>query len=149
MGAEKTVLENGDLLVEINRFGAELARIYDKTHQREVLWEGKPEIWGRHAPILFPFVGKCYEDRYYYEGKAYPMTSHGFARDMEFTLVSQTEEEVWYRAGKYGRNPEEISLFLLSPGRHPFGGEPDPCDVEGEKSGGEDYVFYAGRSSGL
>ena len=97
MGAEKTVLENGDLLVEINRFGAELARIYDKTHQREVLWEGKPEIWGRHAPILFPFVGKCYEDRYYYEGKAYPMTSHGFARDMEFTLVSQTEEEVWYQ----------------------------------------------------
>ena len=144
MGAEKTVLENGDLLVEINRFGAELARIYDKTHQREVLWEGKPEIWGRHAPILFPFVGKCYEDRYYYEGKAYPMTSHGgiyvSIPDRGGSLVP---------AGKYGRNPEEISLFLLSPGRHPFGGEPDPCDVEGEKSGGEDYVFYAGRSSGL
>ncbi|HIT42940.1 MAG TPA: hypothetical protein IAB60_12755, partial [Candidatus Caccovicinus merdipullorum] len=40
---DKTVLENQNLLVEINAWGSELARIYDKTHDREVIWEGDPK----------------------------------------------------------------------------------------------------------
>lgn len=96
MSEARTTLENQDLQIEISSHGSELVRIYDKNHQREVLWEGKPEVWGRHAPILFPFIGKCADGTYRHEGKAYPMTAHGFARDSEFTLMSKTEGEVWY-----------------------------------------------------
>lgn len=96
MCGTKTKLENESLLLEVAAHGGELSRIYDKQHQREVLWEGTPSIWGRHAPILFPFIGKLFEGKYRFQGKAYEMTAHGFARDMEHTLLSRTEEEVWY-----------------------------------------------------
>ncbi|MDO4329617.1 MAG: aldose 1-epimerase family protein [Lachnospiraceae bacterium] len=96
MGEGNVRLENQDLLIEVQAFGGELSRIYDKNHQREVLWEGRPEIWGRHAPILFPFIGKLYDGKYRFQGMEYGMTAHGFARDSQFELLSQTQDEVWY-----------------------------------------------------
>lgn len=93
---DKVVLENADLLVEIASHGGELVRIYDKNHSREILWEGKLEIWGRHSPILFPFIGRCANGVYHYQGNSYPMGAHGFARDMEFTVLSETDREVWH-----------------------------------------------------
>ena len=103
MGDTKTRLENESLLLEVAAHGGELSRIYDKKHQREVLWEGTPSIWGRHSPILFPFIGKLFEGKYRFQGKAYEMTAHGFARDMEHTLLSRTGEEVWYVRHLEGR----------------------------------------------
>jgi len=97
MDTEKTILENDRLLIEVNRSGSELARIYDKKKNREVLWDAKPEIWSRHAPILFPFVGKCFEGQYCYEGTTYSMTPHGFARDSQFDLSFANGTEVWYQ----------------------------------------------------
>lgn len=96
MGEGNVRLENQDLLIEVQASGGELSRIYDKNHQREVLWEGRPEIWGRHAPILFPFIGKLYGGTYRFQGTEYGMTAHGFARDSQFELLSQTQDEVWY-----------------------------------------------------
>lgn len=91
-----TRLENQDLILEIHAHGGELSRIYDKNHGREVLWEGRPEIWNRRAPVLFPFIGKLYGGKYRFGGREYPMTAHGFARDMDFTLLTRTEDTVWY-----------------------------------------------------
>ena len=56
-------LENEELLVTIDRRGAELTGIYDKKAGREILWKADPSVWGRHAPILFPFVGKSFEGK--------------------------------------------------------------------------------------
>ncbi len=84
---EKQILENENLLVQINAHGGELARIYDKDKKREILHDANPEYWNRHAPILFPMVGASYEGKYRYKGKEYPMSQHGFARDMEFHPV--------------------------------------------------------------
>lgn len=113
---DKTTLENELLLVEVDAHGAELVRIYDKKRGREVLWDAKPEIWPRHAPILFPFVGNCFEGKYQYKGTFYPMTAHGFARDHEFTLVSATDTEVWYEfhdsEKTYENYPFHFSLQL-------------------------------------
>lgn len=94
---KKTVLTSGDLLVEVNDLGSELSRIKDLKTGREVLWNANPDVWNRHAPILFPFVGKCYDQAYTYNGKRYSMpTQHGFARDMEFQKVEESGQEVWY-----------------------------------------------------
>ncbi|MDE6184572.1 MAG: aldose 1-epimerase family protein, partial [Lachnospiraceae bacterium] len=41
-------------------------------------------------------VGVPKNKEYRYEGTAYPMGQHGFARDMEFELLSQSEEEIWF-----------------------------------------------------
>ena len=50
----KRVLENNFLRVAIDDHGAELVSIYDKEKDREVIWQGDPKFWGRHAPVLFP-----------------------------------------------------------------------------------------------
>lgn len=90
-------LENDELLVTVARRGTELTRIYDKKADREVLWCAEPSVWNRHAPVLFPFVGKCYEGAYVHDGKEYGMTPHGFARDMDFEPLLCDMDECWFR----------------------------------------------------
>ena len=83
------VLENEFLRISIDDNGAELCSIYDKAHQREVLWQADPAYWKRHAPVLFPNVGRNYQDRWRLNGKEYPSKQHGFARDSVFTCVKK------------------------------------------------------------
>lgn len=80
-------LENGKLCVEINELGAEAARIYDKERDTEVLWEADAKYWKRHAPVLFPNVGKTYHNTVKIDGTQYPTSQHGFARDNEFRCI--------------------------------------------------------------
>ena len=55
-------LENDQLCVTISDHGAELSGIFDKKNDREILWNADPSHWKRHAPVLFPNVGRYYED---------------------------------------------------------------------------------------
>ncbi len=90
------ILENDFLCVEIDSFGAELKSVKDKATQQEYMWQADPTYWGRTSPVLFPFVGSLKDKRYTYEGKTYEMGQHGFARDLEHTLVSKTETEIFF-----------------------------------------------------
>lgn len=67
---------------EIDTHGAELKSL--KYGNREYLWHGDPEFWGRRAPILFPIVGRLADDTLRIDGREYRMKQHGFARDAEF-----------------------------------------------------------------
>lgn len=84
-------IENEFLRVEIAEAGAELTSVYDKTNGTEVLWEADGAYWKRHAPVLFPNVGKTYKNTMLINGVQYPTSQHGFARDMEFECVSEGE----------------------------------------------------------
>ncbi len=85
-------LENEYLKVTIADNGAELCSVYDKENEFERIWNADPSVWNRHAPILFPFVGKVVDGVYRIDDKQYEMkTQHGFARDMEFELVEKTD----------------------------------------------------------
>lgn len=77
-------LENEILSVEIAEHGAELTRIFNKKTQEEVLWEADAKYWKRHAPVLFPNVGKTYKNTVKIKDVQYPTVQHGFARDHEF-----------------------------------------------------------------
>ncbi len=88
------VFENGKLKVTVSDAGAELVSVWDKEREVERIWRGDAAVWGRHAPVLFPFVGKVAGGRYTYRGQEYKMTSHGFARDREFELVNADESSV-------------------------------------------------------
>ena len=88
-------LRNDILTVEVSEHGAELQSIRKGT--TEYLWQGDPAYWGRRSPVLFPIVGSVWEKRYKVGEKVYEMGQHGFARDMDFRLVLQTESEVRYR----------------------------------------------------
>ena len=89
-------LENSILKVELDSFGAEIKSVFSKTTDREYLWNGDKKYWGRTSPVLFPFVGGLQNKEYHYNGKTYPMGQHGFARDMEHSLLNQDNTSIWF-----------------------------------------------------
>ena len=88
------VLENNELRVEILNKGAELKSIRSKKDGTEYLWQANDEFWGRHAPILFPIVGKLKDDRYSLDGQTYAMSQHGFARDRVFSITEKQSNSI-------------------------------------------------------
>lgn len=88
-------ITNGTLTISVKEHGAELASL--KCNGREYLWQADESFWKRHSPVLFPIVGAVWNNEYRSHGNTYKLGQHGFARDMDFTLVSQSENEVCYR----------------------------------------------------
>ena len=78
-------LKNDQIAIEVSSHGAELLSL--QKAGREYLWNGDGAYWNRHAPILFPAVGKPFENTVRIDGKARTMKQHGFARDREFEEV--------------------------------------------------------------
>lgn len=89
-------MRNESLEIGIDLLGAELKSLRRIDTDTEYLWGADPEYWGRTSPILFPFVGRVKNGIYRHEGKEYRIGQHGFARDREFTLLSQTADTVWF-----------------------------------------------------
>lgn len=82
-------LSNATLSVSIAEHGAELQSI--RKDGREYLWQGDEKFWGRRSPVLFPFVGRVWDNVYRHEGRMYGMGLHGFARDMDFVPVAVSD----------------------------------------------------------
>ena len=89
-------LENDFLAISVNTHGAELSSIINKKENKEMLWQGDPEYWGRKSPVLFPVVGKYKNGKTTYEGKEYSLGQHGFARDMEFVIAEKTSNKLTF-----------------------------------------------------
>lgn len=87
MSTDRHTLRSGAMAATIKADGAELCSL--KTAEGiELLWQAGP-AWPRHSPLLFPIVGRLKDDRLRHRGKTYPMTQHGFARDVRFEWVEQ------------------------------------------------------------
>lgn len=74
--------------------GAELQSLRNQQKDIEYLWSGDPAYWGKFSPILFPIVGALKDDIYFFEGKEYRLSRHGFARDREFSYEQLSETEI-------------------------------------------------------
>ena len=79
-------ISNSNLTAIINHLGAELISLRTKEN-KEYIWEGNPEFWSKHSPILFPIVGTLKNNSYLFNGVEYHLYRHGFARDMEFDII--------------------------------------------------------------
>ena len=86
-------IQNEFLTVRVEDLGAQLSSI-QTPDGTEYLWQGDPDIWARRAPILFPFIARLRENTYYLDGQPYAISTHGFARDMVFSLVEQGEDHI-------------------------------------------------------
>lgn len=87
-------LHNEYLSAAISPLGAELQSLLHQTTGIQHLWNGDAAYWGKFSPVLFPIVGSLKDDTYYYEGKAYQLPRHGFAREKEFAVTQKSETEV-------------------------------------------------------
>ena len=85
-------IKKGPISFSADTFGAELHSLTLEGHQ--YLWQCG-DAWKRYAPVLFPFVCSPAGRAYRAGGKDHKMAAnHGFARDSEFSLVSQGEDYV-------------------------------------------------------
>lgn len=99
-------LNNEVLSISVKEHGAELCSI--RKGDVEYLWQADPAFWARHSPVLFPIVGSVWEGKFRVDGREYQMGQHGFARDMDFTLVHKTDSEVRYRLES---TPETLAKY--------------------------------------
>lgn len=81
------ILSNDKLTLEIASQGAEPVSLVKDG--REYLWSADARFWNRHAPILFPAVGKPCNNEIRIGGQVYTMKQHGFARDCAFEEVGE------------------------------------------------------------
>lgn len=88
------IIENEVLRARISSRGAELISLIRKEDGVEHIWQADPTVWGYHAPILFPWCGKQVGGSLTAKGKRYEAPQHGFARDLEHKLVSQSGTEL-------------------------------------------------------
>jgi galactose mutarotase-like enzyme len=86
----KSVLQSPKITAVVNFFGAEICSIKN-AEGLEFIWQGNKDIWPRHAPVLFPIVGKLKDNAFKFNNSTFSLGQHGFARDMEFSLLDQTQ----------------------------------------------------------
>lgn len=80
-------------VAQIDTKGAELISLKD-IFGTEYIWQGDEKYWNRRSPILFPIIGEQKDGQYEYNGKIYSISRHGFARDMEFTVINNIRERI-------------------------------------------------------
>ena len=129
------ILKNERMLVEIAELGAELMRIYDIREDREMLWNGDAAFWKRRAPILFPNVGRTWNNVMRVGGREFATSQHGFARDRVFECVESDETRAIYLL----KSDEETLA------RYPFAFE---LYVEYALEGGELKVTWRVKNTG-
>ncbi|WBL80358.1 aldose 1-epimerase family protein [Bradyrhizobium xenonodulans] len=82
-------IRSSTLTATIKAQGAELCSLKDGDGT-EFIWQAGP-AWPRHAPLLFPIVGRLANDELRHRGKTCRMTQHGFARDSRFAWGTREE----------------------------------------------------------
>lgn len=88
----------------------------EKIHQGESVRDEKGKVyWKRHAPVLFPIVGKLKRGQTLINGRTFEMLQHGFARDMEYEPVTKLDNFHSYvlKSNKYtlARYPYDFELY--------------------------------------
>ena len=88
----------------------------EKIHQgKDTLDENGKVYWKRHAPVLFPIVGKLKRGHTLINGRTYEMGQHGFARDLEFEAITKLDNFQQYvlRSNNYtlARFPYSFELY--------------------------------------
>ena len=72
----QATIRNDFLTLTVDTHGAEAVSVQNAQGQ-EMLWQGDKSVWGRHAPILFPWTGKLAGGILTHAGKSYKGGQHG------------------------------------------------------------------------
>lgn len=86
-------LKNSEMEVQVSSKGGELVSLRD-ADQTEYIWIGDARYWKRHAPQLFPCIGRLTNNQYRMDGELHEMGQHGFLRDYELTKVEREEQDI-------------------------------------------------------
>lgn len=99
-------IKNENLELVVSSHGAEMQSLISKegiSYARDI-----DQYWNRHAPLLFPIVGKLRDLKTFINGTEYHMNQHGFLRDQEFEVYEQKEDEITF-INRY--SDETLSMY--------------------------------------
>lgn len=89
--------------------GAELVSI--KYNGVEKMHDGE-SFWNRHAPVLFPIVGKLKDGKTIIDNQVCEMGQHGFARDMEFECIGENSYVLKSNEETLKKYPYKFELYI-------------------------------------
>ncbi len=102
-------LNNHLLKISVKKTGAELCNIISVNNNIEFMWQADPDIWGSHAPNLFPIIGVLKDGSFSFEGKNYHLTKHGFIRNNDdIQLIEQTKNSLTFGIC---HNPKLLEMY--------------------------------------
>lgn len=82
--------------VQVSSKGGELVSLRD-ADKTEYIWIGDARYWKRHAPQLFPCIGRLTNNQYRMDGALHEMGQHGFLRDYGLTKMESEEQDAAVR----------------------------------------------------
>ncbi len=91
----RVTITNQDCEATIESLGAEL-KSYKDSAGKEYIWNGNPEYWVRSSPLLFPTIGNVRNNKTMINKKEYSLAKHGFCKESEFVILSQTQSSVTF-----------------------------------------------------
>ncbi len=85
-------IKSSRFTAEIDEHGAQLTHLYHNEDHFDYIWNNP--LWEKHAPILFPAIGRSNNDAYLINGQQYEMPQHGFAGDQTFEVIEHKNDQV-------------------------------------------------------
>lgn len=135
-------MTNNTLTAFIDDHGAEPTSLRYRYH--EYLWSADPTYWKRHAPILFPIVGKVWQNTYRVNDKVYHLPQHGFARDADFTYVTSGHGHCVHRLTDSPATREVYPYPFTLTATHRLVGMSLECSWEVHNDGPDTMFFQIG-----
>ena len=99
-------LERDGMSLEVSSLGAEVQSL--RTGGTEWMWSGDPALWGKHAPLCFPWCGRIKDGYFMANGVRYEGGNHGFAWNTEHALAAQSAGSITFRLES---SPETLARY--------------------------------------
>lgn len=91
-------VENHRIAISVTETGAELASLINLDSGREYIWQADPEVWGSHAPVLFPIIGMLKDGKTTIDGEEYRIPKHGMVRNNDaLELFYHSDDRITFR----------------------------------------------------
>lgn len=89
-------IESQTAITTFETHAAQITSFKKKDSDFEYMYQPQEPFWTGRNPTLFPLVGGTTDKILHIDGKDYTTGNHGFARNSEFKVVSQKENQVTF-----------------------------------------------------
>ena len=116
---------------------------------RELLWQADKNTWARHAPVLFPIVGKLKNNTFMHNGRSFHLPQHGFARDKNFKIVEKTATQVVFKLIETEETLSDYPFAFELLIRYSLEDDAVKCTYTVSNTADEDLLFSIGAHPGF
>lgn len=139
----KFTIENKELSVTLDSYAGTIESIVDASG-KEHYWQYDAAVWPRRTSVCFPFCGALKDGKYRFEGKEYPMPTHGFLRERELAVVSRTADSAVLELNSDESTREVYPFDFRFAIRYTLDGNVLNVEYDVTNTGEKDMYFSAG-----